>query len=193
MPKKDNPFCKILFRKNSLINFMIIDDYCKSMDLDHSSPYVESLIEASVYLSFFIAAESHMDCISLSKIIHHEYYKNLVMTYPNPEFFKDSFFSTENIDQLRNDSYLTLTDGYNDGYKVKFIEGVPNGFRFGNNTYQCPIEILYKHFSCLNYLNCICQIDFLRSNYFKTGLKRTKCLAYGDSYCDFRRYEINNI
>lgn len=165
-------------------------DYYISLNVDHDSFYLQSVIEASVYLSFFMSIQNKSDGILLRNMIRAEYSLNLKKDYPNPKLIKEVFFSSENINQLKNDASLTLSDGYKDGYKVEFIEGLDNEFEFGNNTYQCPIENLYNHFCCLTYLPYICEIDFIRSDYFGTGLKRTKCLANGDPYCDFRWYKV---
>ena len=75
---------------------------------------------------------------------------------------------------------------FKDDYLVYFVEGKDN-ISFGNNTLRCPIHIFCLKAGIYEFLEVLCDIDFIRSKYLKSGLEREKCLCKKENnMCTFR-------
>ena len=75
---------------------------------------------------------------------------------------------------------------YKDGYIVDYVAGDGQEFDLGTNTDQCPVERFCQYCDAREFLRYICALDFINSEYMKSGLVRKKCLADHDEYCELR-------
>lgn len=75
---------------------------------------------------------------------------------------------------------------YPDNWVMEFVEGDGVNFDFGYNYIECAILKFYRKESAEQYMPYVCATDFAASNALRTGLYRTRTLAYGCETCDFR-------
>lgn len=168
------------------IHEKLILDY-RNMRLDHDSPYLDSMREAIIYLAIYMALKDHLELSTICKIIH-EYYEGKMneMDCGDIEAMREQIFSEDNVKLMEKTALESQTRKFADDYIVLFVKGVDESFVFGNDTLQCPIYLFFKRQNSLEFLKCICDIDFIRSRHFKSGLFRDKCLGKGDDCCTFR-------
>lgn len=95
------------------------------------------------------------------------------------------FFSKLNIQNIRKIANLKEGDKEYLGFDSKFVPMSNLGY-FGMDIYGCPLYNFFKKYNMLDALKYICKLDFIRSKYLKSNLVRTKTLADGDEFCDFR-------
>ena len=58
----------------------LIDDY-KKMDINHGSPYLDSMEEAIKYLAIYLTFRDKLDIKSITKIIHNFYVREKCLCY----------------------------------------------------------------------------------------------------------------
>jgi hypothetical protein len=95
-------------------------------------------------------------------------------------------FSNENIEETKRCALESRNIKYEKDFIVDFVEGNNEDFDFGLDTHQCPIHLYFKEQDSDEFTKYVCNIDFIRSEYLKSGFKRKKCLSNGDSVCEFR-------
>ena len=92
----------------------------------------------------------------------------------------------ENIEEIKVAAFKSQYSLFKDDYLVYFVEGKDN-ISFGNNTLRCPIHIFCLKAGIYEFLEVLCDIDFIRSKYLKSGLEREKCLCKKENnMCTFR-------
>lgn len=199
----DRIFCKELFNfidiyikeydKNELRNSLIsrfhelYSDYM-AMDIDPDSREYSSLPEAIAYLSIYMEFKGYLD-IEQIKLIIHSFYESKIIKYEKSklEEIGKRIFTKENIELIKSGALESQKRVYSEDYIVYFIEGDKENFDFGNNTFQCPVHLFFKEHDTMEFLKCVCDIDFIRSKYMNSGLYRTKCLCNkNDDCCEFR-------
>lgn len=70
-------------------------------------------------------------------------------------------------------------------WKSEFIPG-DTLEEYGINYTQCGLCSLAKQEGCTNIVPQMCQFDFISANFMGAELIRTKTLAEGDEFCNFR-------
>jgi len=79
-----------------------------------------------------------------------------------------------------------LLEDYPNNFIFKPLKVNKDDFDFGYLITQCPIVEFGKSQGAEEILPYICSYDFFRSYYTRSGLIRSKTLAEGDDYCDFK-------
>jgi hypothetical protein len=158
---------------------------------DEENQFWETLYEAAVYLSVYKCLNrGGVRLKEICDIIYAGYIKSIESTDNYKEIYQvmgEQIFTKENIEEIKSASQKSKDNKFKKDYIVDFVSPEPgDDFDFGTNTYQCPIEILFREQGASEILQCICDIDFVRSKYLLSGLERKKCLAHGDTYCEFR-------
>jgi len=162
-----------------------IDEYYK-LDIEHSSWFMDSFIESVAYLSIYKTLIGHSTLKDIKRIVHQYYSEHMK---ENEEALLSTgarMFTDENISMLRESAKLSEEIKFQDDYIVEFLEGEEDSYNFGNNTYKCPINDFFKKHEASEFMIHICELDYIRSEYMKSGLDRKYCLAKGDTYCSFR-------
>ncbi|MCL1936196.1 MAG: L-2-amino-thiazoline-4-carboxylic acid hydrolase [Defluviitaleaceae bacterium] len=147
---------------------------------------MDSFIESMIYLSIYKILIEYLELKDIKNIIH-EYYKEYMED--NKELLLSTgirMFTNENIDMLRESAYLSEEIKFKDDYIVEFLDEKENSYNFGNNTHKCPINDFFIKHNASDLMIHICELDYIRSEYMKSGLDRKYCLAKGDRYCSFR-------
>jgi hypothetical protein len=68
----------------------------------------------------------------------------------------------------------------------EFVEGKGEDFDYGYNFTECATQKMYQMYGAERFLPFYCFLDFPKCELAGLGLTRTKTLAEGDEYCDFR-------
>ena len=143
----------------------------------------EVIIYCSIYMTFrnFLSFDIIRDVLL-------ENYDNVMKSYGEEYWEKMNcqMFSKENIEEIKVAAFKSQYSLFKDDYLVYFVEGKDN-ISFGNNTLRCPIHIFCLKAGIYEFLEVLCDIDFIRSKYLKSGLEREKCLCKKENnMCTFR-------
>ena len=92
-----------------------------------------------------------------------------------------------------SDEYINLmkrwaesTSPYECDWKVDFIEGDGIDFDYGLDYRTCPCFELFKAQKAKELAPFFCLLDFPEARQLNSGFFRTKTLAQGDDFCNFR-------
>lgn len=73
-----------------------------------------------------------------------------------------------------------------DWYFECVYPGVNDNFQVGMNIHKCPIALLCKRLNAEDFFPYLCLNDYVTHGRLGISLVRTKTLAQGADYCDFR-------
>lgn len=177
---------RISFREEVIKEYNHIIEFVKTMDYDRNSEFSENIPEAVLYLAIYNVYKDILSIDIIAERIQY-YYLNKIENSMKEELRERGklMLDDDYIKSLKKQANRSMEKKFADDYIVEFVDG-DGKFTYGNNTYQCPIHLIYKNNGGLEFLKYICAIDFIRSSYLKSGLERTKCLAYGNDCCSFR-------
>ena len=159
----------------------------KKMDVDFSSDMLSVMEEVIDYCSLYKVFKNYLSLKEIKELILGTY--DEAMSEFDDDYWRsinNEMFSKKNIDEIREAAMKSQESIHTEDYLVYFVEGY-EGVTFGNNTKRCPIHILCTKADIYEFLETLCQIDYVRSKYMKSGLKREKCLCHPmDDMCTFR-------
>lgn len=176
---------KIQINKQKILNtFMDKYDDIPYIKLK-KNPLRSNFIIATWYMSIYqnISSEINFELLvenSFEKYITSNFFKIFQL-----KVLSKYFFSRLNVKSIQKIASLEKGDSRYLGFQSKFIPK-SKYYDFGINTYSCPLYNFFKENEVLDALIYICRLDFIRSKYLRSNLKRKKTLAKGDEYCDFR-------
>ncbi len=171
----------ISIEKKELINIY------KSMDVDFSSEELSIMDEVIDYCSLYKVFKFFLPINMIHDIVMKTYDEGMQIYDDNYwKKINETMFSDANKKEIYYAALKSQKSQYLDDYLVYYVEGDGN-FIFGNNTLRCPIHKFCIKANIYEFLETLCSIDFIRSKYMKSGLKREKCLCYPeDDMCTFR-------
>lgn len=170
---------------------------CFDSLLDHipyvggdDSQFTANLIEATIYLSVYkVLINREFSLEEVGRLINEIYVNSIERDSEKVaelEQIGEVIFSNENIEEIKRCAIESRNIKYEKDFIVDFVEGNNEEFDFGSDTHQCPIHLYFKEQNSDKFTKYVCNIDFIRSKYLKSGLQRKKCLSNGDSVCEFR-------
>ena len=75
---------------------------------------------------------------------------------------------------------------YPEDWVTRYVEGDGKAFDFGIDFTECALYNFFKPRDALKYLPIFCMGDYATYRAFGIGFKRTKTIANGEPFCDFR-------
>lgn len=166
---------------------IFLENIYLKMDVNRNSELLNVMDEVILYAAIYKVLKKVIPFEEIRRMILEEYDVNL--SKYEEQYWIDlnrEMFSEKNITEIKNAALESQQDRYKDDYYVIFIPGKWVN-SFGNNTLRCPIHIFCQRAGVYEFLKVICDIDFLRSRYMKSGLSREHCLCYSkDNMCTFR-------
>lgn len=176
----------IKFQEKVLKEYTHIMDYVENMDYDRYSGFSGTISESVLYLAIYNVYKDILPINVIAERIQYYYLSKIDermkenLCEQGRRMFEDGY-----IKSIKKQADQSMEKKFADDYIVEFVEG-DGRFTYGNNTYQCPIHLIYKHNGGAEFLKFICAIDYIRSSFLRSGLERTECLAYGNDRCSFR-------
>lgn len=159
----------------------------KTMDVDFDSEMLKVMDEVIIYCSIYMTFRNFLSFDIIRDVLL-DNYDNVMKSYGEEYWEKMNcqMFSKENIEEIKVAAFKSQYSLFKDDYLVYFVEGKDN-ISFGNNTLRCPIHIFCLKAGIYEFLEVLCDIDFIRSKYLKSGLEREKCLCKKENnMCTFR-------
>jgi hypothetical protein len=95
-------------------------------------------------------------------------------------------FTREHIEKLRQWARWTQKREYPANWVAAFVPGNGVDFDYGYDYSECAIVKYLKAHGADEVAPYVCLNDFIRSQAYGTGLRRTKTLGQGDDVCNFR-------
>ncbi|UCH94945.1 MAG: L-2-amino-thiazoline-4-carboxylic acid hydrolase [Candidatus Aminicenantes bacterium] len=176
-------------KKKSIDTFILVLNELPFIGGD-KNPMTQNLIQAAWFLSLYKVlkeyGKSTGEIGKLSYQIHENNIKKsplLRLTLFLSSFFMFTKFSVRSMKKSAEKSQERLYPG---DFIVEFVEGNGREFDFGLDTIQCPIYKVFSSQGAGDFTPYICDLDFLRSQYLRSGLHRSKTLAEGGEKCNFR-------
>lgn len=96
-----------------------------------------------------------------------------------------TYFDEKKMDSRRKWDTQSHERKYENDWVVSFIEGNED-FVFGFDYYECGVCKLCRDEGCFELAKYMCRLDFLMVGLMGIRLERTKTLAEGGDFCDFR-------
>ncbi|NYB72810.1 L-2-amino-thiazoline-4-carboxylic acid hydrolase [Sedimentibacter hydroxybenzoicus DSM 7310] len=156
----------------------------------------DNIVEATIYLAVYkVLKEEGISVEKIGRIIHKGYIENIESNNEEIDRLKNCgeiMFTDENKKDLEESAIRSKDRMYKDDFIVEFVEGDEKSYDFGLNTFQCPVYNFFKEQGAEQFTKYVCDIDFIRSKYLMSGLKRDRCLSEGDNVCEFR-WKRNNL
>lgn len=95
-------------------------------------------------------------------------------------------FTRFNKNKLRKQAEKSQKREYPDDWVFNYVEDEGKEFDFGLDYTECGIGKFFHKQKADKYTHFLCKVDFSLSKRYGTGLLRTKTIAEGHEYCDFR-------
>lgn len=176
----------IQFQEEVIKEYNHIMGYVENMDYNRYSEFSDTIYESILYLAIY---NVYKDILPINVIAERIqcYYLNKIDKSMKENLCEQGkrMFEDDYIKSIKKQADQSMEKKFTDDYIVEFVES-DGRFTYGNNTYQCPIHLIYKNNGGSEFLKFICAIDFIRSSFLRSGLERTECLAYGNNCCSFR-------
>ncbi|MCF7791824.1 MAG: L-2-amino-thiazoline-4-carboxylic acid hydrolase [Victivallales bacterium] len=97
-----------------------------------------------------------------------------------------AFFSVKGIKEMKKWCKWTQKREYPANWIAKFVQGEGKEFDFGYDYSHCGVCMYLYAYNARELAPFVCTNDFLKSKKLNTGLYRTKTIAMGDEFCNFR-------
>lgn len=98
----------------------------------------------------------------------------------------DKLFSPASLQRWRQWTTDSQKKEFSANWVARFIEGDDEFFDFGIEYSECGVVKYLHSQNAASVAPYVCINDFLKSKAIGSGLERTKTIAAGDGYCNFR-------
>lgn len=169
----------------------VMDEIKEKYQLIYSKlPYIggdensltNDLVGAAESLSFYLVLKEHGKPLEeIGELAYKaaqkgfEDHPEAVPPMNNPEFFPFMKYAAE----------ASLKKQYPEDWVYTFIEG-DDEFDMGMDFMECGIQKLFHQYDADEFTPYLCAMDIIMSECGNLGLHRTKTLAEGSKFCDFR-------
>ncbi|TXT65565.1 MAG: hypothetical protein BAJALOKI3v1_90008 [Promethearchaeota archaeon] len=152
-----------------------------SRNLAYSSPAIvfwKVLKDRNVSIEKF--APIYLKALKLGVKKEYQGFKGLIMRFFQKLLIRKTFLRIAWKNQEK------LSKKYTNNFIVKPIKGKEKEFDFGYLMLQCPIVEFGKSQNAEEILPFVCAYDWYRAYHSRSGLIRSKTIAEGNKYCDFK-------
>jgi len=96
------------------------------------------------------------------------------------------YFTEQMMDTVKKECEASQMRHYPEDWVFEFIPGDGQKFNYGFNCTECGIVKFYKKQNAERFVPILCLTDYANYRSLGVGFERTRKLATGDSFCDFR-------
>lgn len=97
----------------------------------------------------------------------------------------DTYFDPKRTAQRKEWSKESHLKKYENDWVVDILDKTDD-YELGYNYHECGICKLFKDENCFEWAKYMCKMDWVMADMMGLDLKRTKTLAEGGDFCDFR-------
>jgi hypothetical protein len=152
------------------------------------SPFTPLIIQSAMTIAFYKASKPlEMSERELGKLLYEtvEIHAQSMSTIKK-WIRRKLFFSKKGMNYWKMWMIENQKKKYPKNWCGEFIESNDNSFNYGFNFTECGFIKLAKEENVSGIVPYACLCDYARMRALKIGFKRTKTLAAGDNFCDFR-------
>ena len=152
------------------------------------NPHTQLIIGAAMFLALYKTLKRHGQPVEEIGALVHEGVDVFFATFPR---FLLRLYGRLNFTQrsLRRSRRLAIESQqrqYPGAWVYTVVEGRGEDFDWGIDQLECGICKFFAAHDADEFVPYMCALDFIASDYFGWGLKRTTTLAEGGECCDFR-------
>jgi hypothetical protein len=143
---------------------------------------------AAWYLAYYRPMQAHgKTAADVGRMIY-DLYETDLSGYPKAQALAEGarWFTRPALEKMQRWAAWTQKRQYPANWVATFIPGDGRDFDFGYDYRQCAIVKYLQSQRASELAPYVCLNDFLKSQAFGTGLRRSKTLAQGDALCNFR-------
>ena len=149
--------------------------------------YMASNLKGAAYFFSIAKKAPNMTPELMDKMVEECMYSNFMMKLNKKKREKGLLFSDKAQDRIYQDSLRSQKSNDEMDWKFTFEKGI-NEMKY--NMVKCGVCRLAKRENVLEYLPCMCKMDYSKYEVAGAKLIRTKTLANGDDICDFHLIRI---